>query len=392
MLYSVGRSGIGQSIRAQRLADYLQHALGNRVEILMVTGVPNGDRLFGSPRRGVVAPDDVVKLTESVSSGMTSGQVGELRLRASQGIESLVKRFAPDVFVTTSHRGVAGELDRVLEVLRVRRCRLVLALRDIYYPARYVEDYETMSGAEFDLVLIGGPAAVRKWVPVGLIGGPLDSAINFAGYLRPLGQAQKACGSAATSSVLCQVGGGRDGGRLAQEVLAAVDRVRQRMKMTVLFELATGPLMPDQDVRTLQLAATIQTRVTTWSEVGLSGRCVDPDLVVSMAGYNSCVEAAWTGRPTIIIPRQDPNDQEQPLRATLFSEWFNGIQSLSASDGGDLTGALAGAIQRLLSTRHDRSELSHAEFFADPISVALDLVGERETPAVSTSLAAAGER
>jgi hypothetical protein len=46
-----------------------------------------------------------------------------------------------------------------------------------------------------------------------------------------------------------------------------------------------------------------------------------PDLVISMAGYNSCVEAAVGGVPTVVAPRVDEQDQEQAIRARLFAQW-----------------------------------------------------------------------
>ena len=227
MFYSVGRSGLGQTVRAMRLARYLQQAFGSQVEILVVTGVRYGDRLFQSEDLAVVAPSEIVRLAEAVGTDTSIQSISTLRAGATRTLRRLSSTFAPDIFVSTSHRGVAGELESVANSLRTRRCRMVLALRDIYYPAFYSNDYQSMSSDDFDAVLIGGPSNVRQRAPAGLLDRPTAPAVNFTGYLHPLSSPKpRPSEPHEIRTVRVQVGGGRDGVAVVRGVIAAVDKLQ----------------------------------------------------------------------------------------------------------------------------------------------------------------------
>lgn len=182
LLYSAGRSGIGQTVRAARLARYVSDVLKCQAEILIVTGVASGDQLFRSLRWTVAAPAELIRVVTAVAVGEGRDPLARLRSAASQAVASLAEDFRPDVFISTSHRGVTGEINGLVGTLRRRGCRLVLALRDIYYPPEFVNDFRSMPGTAFDLVLIGGPPAIRNWAPSGLLEGPLAAKADFAGY------------------------------------------------------------------------------------------------------------------------------------------------------------------------------------------------------------------
>jgi predicted glycosyltransferase len=398
LLYSAGRSGIGQTVRAARIARYISELLQSQAEILLVTGVRYGDQVFRSPRWRAAAPREIIEIVNGAAEREGTESLGALREAASGVTASLVSDFRPDIFITTSHRGVAGEIREVADLLHKRHCRLVLALRDIYHPPEFVNDFRAMSGAEFDHVLIGGPRAVRGWAPEGLLDGPLAPKVHCAGYLRPVQdplaetskearQGKKANDTKEgddTFVIRCQVGGGRDGAPLAKAVIEAVDSIRQDSARRVELYLATGPLMSRSDVRALKSMADEYTHVRIWSGGSATSSARSgprPHLVVSMAGYNSCVEAAWTGLPSIIVPREDPDDLEQGIRAQLFSGWFPNI-AIAPKDPEGIANSINSALCREVSSRYAsckarRGEARPDSIFALPRRVALSVLGQR---------------
>lgn len=381
LLYSAGRSGIGQTVRAARLARYASDVLECRAKILIVTGVASGDRLFGSPRWTVAAPAELVRVVTAVAEGAGQDHLARLRSSASRVVAALAEDFRPDIFISTSHRGVTGEINEVVETMRQRGCRLVLALRDIYYPPEFVNDFRSMPVTAFDLVLIGGPSLIRDWAPSGLLEGPLEAKAHFVGYLRPPGpQPRRPSTGGEPLRVRCQVGGGRDGAPLAKAVLEAIDCIRGRSSQLVELCLATGPLMSRSDVQALKSMSCEHTQVRIWSGRGadaISRVVPRPHVVVSMAGYNSCVEAAWSQVPSVLVPRDDPDDHEQVIRARLFSQWFPNIAVAPNADPAGLTSSISSGLFGGLADAHVRPSVAPDGVFALPRDVALNLIGQR---------------
>ena len=380
LLYSAGRSGIGQTVRAAKLARYVSDVLEGQADILIVTGVASGDQLFRSPRWRVAAPAELVRVVTAVAEGEEQDHLARLRSSASRAVAAVAEDFGPDVFISTSHRGVTGEISEVVETLRQRDCRLVLALRDIYYPPEFVTDFRSMPATAFDLVLIGGPSVARNWAPSGLLEGPLEAKADFAGYLRPPGPRPRrpATGGGALT-VRCQVGGGRDGAPLAKAVLEAIDCIRARLPRRLELYLATGPLMSRSDVQALKSMSGEDTQVRIWSGGGAHAvprAAPRPHVVVSMAGYNSCVEAAWSRVPSVLVPRDDPDDLEQMIRAQLFSQWFPNITVAPNADPAGLASSISSGLFGGVATAQVRPPVAPAGVFALPRDVALNVMGQ----------------
>lgn len=67
-----------------------------------------------------------------------------------------------------------------------------------------------------------------------------------------------------------------------------------------------------------------QVEVVSWIQdpFGVAASHEQPTLVVSMAGYNSCVEAAWFGTPAILCPRSSSAESEQAISRREVSRTF----------------------------------------------------------------------
>ncbi|WP_439427700.1 hypothetical protein [Micromonospora sp. LA-10] len=329
----------------------------------------------------MLAPAEITELIAALHLQAGTEQGGDdhmaaLRMAASRRVSAITSAFAPDVVVSTSHRGVLGEADELLRSSRERGCRLVLALRDIYHPPMYVDDFGSMAGNEFDLVLVAGRSATLEWLPGGLFDGGLAPKVNLFGYLRPL-EPQPVPVTASNDSlrIRCQVGGGRDGARLVAAVADAVAALRRRSGRRVELLATTGPLMPPAVASALQSIDHAGTQIRPWSDdiVDPAAKLEPwPDVVVSMAGYNSCVEAGWSGVPRVLVAREEPDDLEQAIRARLFAEWFPSISTASLGHPHGLSHAIEVAAAAKTDT-YPSTQSVHV--FADPRHVASAVLG-----------------
>lgn len=146
LIYAAGVAGVGQTRRAVRLAEYVCSVFDSAA-ILVVTGVPTGEQLFANESSQVVSLAAVVDLVHAVGQPRHTGAVAGRAAAATSALLSVAIEFDPDVFVTTTHAGLAGELRPVLERLGNHGCRRVLLLREVYRPPRFVEEFKRATPA-----------------------------------------------------------------------------------------------------------------------------------------------------------------------------------------------------------------------------------------------------
>jgi predicted glycosyltransferase len=256
----------------------------------------------------------------------------QLTALRSRTAAAALEAFEPDVFIVDkAPRGALRELEPALEMLRARgRTRCVLGLRDVLDdPATIRREWVEGSLAEavrayYDAVWVYGDPAVydqeREY------GYPADVAakLRYTGYLaRPCRTQFSEIERADLLSLipgppqrlfLCLLGGGQDGGALA-EAFAHVD-----FPAGTRGAVLTGPFMPlDAQSRLCRLAAANpRLRVVKF--------VTDPDLllsladrVVAMGGYNTMCEALSFGKRTLVVPRVAPR-REQLIRAERLQE------------------------------------------------------------------------
>jgi predicted glycosyltransferase len=251
-------------------------------------------------------------------------RLAHLRGRA---IAASLEAFEPDVLIVDKvPRGALRELEAALEMLRAGgRTRCVLGLRDVLDDPAVVRR-EWMGDAlleavhdYYDAVWVYGDPTVYDQVAE--YGYPADMAakVRYTGYLaRPHRTHFSEIDGAELTPLLagpperlflCMVGGGQDGGQLA-EAFARVD-FPPRTRGVVL----TGPFMPPDALNRLCRLTEANPRLRVVKFV------TDPDLllsladrVVAMGGYNTVCELLSFAKRALVVPRVEPR-REQQIRA-----------------------------------------------------------------------------
>lgn len=245
-------------------------------------------------------------------------EIGRLR---SAMIDAALQSFRPDVFVVDNvPRGALDELAPVLA--RLRRLggpRCVLGLRDVLDDPATVaaewRDRDTVRTIEtsFDEVWVYGDPTVYDVARECGFPPTVRGKLHHLGYLDPRSRAHAPGAAVARHAgerlVVCTVGGGQDGGRLA-EAFATATAPRGTRRV-----LIGGPDIPSA------VSARLHQHAATCDDLDVLGFEREPmrwleraSRVVTMGGYNSMIEVLSFGRPTLVVPRVRPR-QEQWIRA-----------------------------------------------------------------------------
>jgi predicted glycosyltransferase/glutathione synthase/RimK-type ligase-like ATP-grasp enzyme len=244
-------------------------------------------------------------------------------------IRSAIKTFVPDVLVVDCLPvGVAGELTRTLARLRKGgNTRCVLGLRDVLQDAETVRrDWSERAHMDairdyYDAIWVYGDPAVYDPVREYALPDYAAAKVRYTGYLdqRPrleLAEAQTAGLLASLPPgkvVLCVVGGGHDGGALAEAFVAA------DFPPDTTGVVVTGPLMPWETRQRLHRAAQRRTRLELLEFVPDPVPLIErADRVIAMGGYNTVCEVLSFGKHALIVPRV--TEPEQGIRARRMQE------------------------------------------------------------------------
>lgn len=316
-LYSHDTMGIGHVRRNMLLA----HALAAppvSATVLLLAGAREAGSFAVPPGVDFLTLPALYKTAEGQyrprALGVSLRELGELRGRV---IAAALAAFAPDVFIVDKEpRGAVGELQPALEELAAAgRTRCVLGLRDVLDdPATIRREWRAGGNEEaicrhYDAVWVYGDPAVYDPVREYDLSPEVAARVAYTGYLHPdiRGASESLPDALPSRFVLCSVGGGQDGSRVA-EAFAAAARPPGTDGVIV-----TGPFMPRE----------VRERLRRAARGGLHVLELVPDLtpllrraerVVAMGGYNTVCEVLAVGRPALIVPRVQPR-REQLIRA-----------------------------------------------------------------------------
>jgi predicted glycosyltransferase len=253
------------------------------------------------------------------------------RMRAAL-IAQIARHFRPNLLLVDHlPTGISDELLPTLHALKSRTNppRVILGLRD------FVDDPETTRRlwARNDTY-----STIDRFYDAAMVYGCRDifdtraaygltrlgtTAVHYVGYLRSKDpgantlQVRHTLERGKSRLIVVTAGGGADGYPMMDRCLEGLRQITHRADFEVAF--VTGPFMPRTQRQALQARAEGLPARVHWCVDGLDSFYREADLIITMAGYNSLVEAIHLKKRLLVVPRPGPS-AEQRLRAKIFAE------------------------------------------------------------------------
>ena len=268
--------------------------------------------------------------------GIPLSELSELRAKT---IQAAVEAFRPDVLIVDKvPRGAAGELDLTLESIRREgKTRCILGLREVLDDPATVErewreaDNDRVIRDYYDAVWVYGDPKIFDPVQEYDLGPAVAQKVRYTGYLDQRERLESTEGAAAEMKplegrrVVCMVGGGQDGARLATVFLEA------EFPTDTQAVLLCGPFMPRKTRHRLQRRAARNPQLRVIDFVNHPEPILArADRVIAMGGYNTVCEILSFEKRALIVPRVRPR-REQLIRAERLRD-LNLIDMLHPDD------------------------------------------------------------
>lgn len=331
-MYSHDTMGLGHTRRNLLIANTLARPPLNAA-VLMVTGAC--ESIAFSMPQGVdclTLPALHKALDGRYLSRRIDLSMKDLISLRAKTIQAALQAYEPDIFIVDKvPRGALNELDRTLEFLRTRgKTRCILGLRDVLDDRETaIREWNDARNDEavrryYDAVWVYGDNTVYDLAAEYGLAGDVRAKVRYTGYLDQrqwLEFATKVSEKAVAELslpdgplVLCGVGGGQDGGRIAEAFAQA------EFPTDTTGVMLTGPFMPAEtrarlhrqgkDRRCLRVVDFLPESVTLVARA---------DRVVSMGGYNSVGEILSFEKRALVVPRVRPR-LEQMVRAQRLKD------------------------------------------------------------------------
>lgn len=256
-------------------------------------------------------------------------EVIAMRARA---IRAALKQFHPDLLIVDNlPRGAYRELDLALKHLKAAgRTRCVLGLRDVLdepwsvHEAWFRWKNEDAVREYYDAIWVYGDPAIYNMVEEYRFPHSIASKVRFVGYLDQRrrtdflatddGDPFEQLSLPTHGLILCTVGGGQDGDRLAKAFAQA------ELPSHSCGALLAGPFMPPETYHQLCHYAAANPRLRVLKFIAEPTTLMDRvERVVAMGGYNTVCEVLSFGKPALIVPRTGPR-REQHIRAERLQQ------------------------------------------------------------------------
>lgn len=336
-MYSHDTYGLGHIRRCLAMALSLRKSPAN---ILIITGSLLAGRFKSPMRIDFVRIPGMIKVTNEqylpLSMKLEATEVLEIRKGI---ILATAMAFRPDFFIVDkSPLGLKRDVVDTLHWLKSEHsvCTSVLGLRDIMDSAEStIQDwsgkgiYDAMD-ALYDEIWVYGCRNFYDPVKEYDIPPHIASKVFFTGYIPRKLPSQEVITATRRDLgikddekiILVTTGGGGDGHPMVNLCLEAFDQTRGGTPKGVRVVVVTGPFMPSncaQDVlKICKSSGFITLKFHRYMEALIGAAQV----VVSMGGYNTLCEIASQRKPSLIVPRTIPREEQLIRAQVLCSKGF----------------------------------------------------------------------
>ena len=332
LMYSHDTYGLGHIRRCLAMALSLRKSPAN---ILIITGSLLAGRFKSPMRIDFVRIPGMIKVTNEqylpLSMKLEATEVLEIRKKI---ILATAMAFQPDFFIVDkAPLGLKRDVVDTLHWLKsdCPACTSILGLRDIMDgAASTVEDwrdkgiYDAMDELYREIWVYG---CRNFYDPVREYAIPphIASKVHFTGYIprkipspEDVTATRRDLGIRSDEKlVLVTTGGGGDGYPLINLFLSAFERHQGGTPRGVRVVLVTGPFMPSSSSQEVIKKAESLGFITLKFHRYMESLIGAAQVVVSMGGYNTLCEIASQKKPSLIVPRVVPRE-EQLIRAEVL--------------------------------------------------------------------------
>jgi predicted glycosyltransferase len=316
LLYSHDTYGLGHLRRNTTIA----HGLLRRapeVEVTLLTGSPVADQWPFPDGVSIVRLPPVTKVGPEDYQPVQARSMSAVRAERAGIIASTLLRVRPDVFlVDHAPLGMKGELRLALEMAREKLpgTRVVLGLRDVLDEPDVVRAtwraqgvYPLMATA-YDQVIVYGCRELFDAASEYDIPDAVARRVQYSGYIAKDRDMEHSIDGRETWTqarragdrrILVMGGGGGDAAPMLRATIQAWESLRYLLSGEAL--IVAGPLMAPADRDEVErLASKVAGVQVIGSSTTMLSLVAAADLVVSMGGYNSVVEAVAGRKPLVI--------------------------------------------------------------------------------------------
>lgn len=287
--------------------------------------IPNGIDFVKLP--SIIKIEDETWQPRSLSMNLE-----EFKAFRSSTIQHVAKHYKPNVFlVDYLPKGVWGELVPTLRELKTQspETKIILGLRDIIDDPEKTKirwqkgGYYEIIQEYYDHVLIYGTPEIFDTAREYGLQGDLLKKVSYCGYLckgdpsKSAAAIRQELGIEDETFILVTAGGGGDAYPMMQLCMDTLNTLQT--KQPILGVLITGPLMEPALVHHLEKEASKTGIRVLRSSHEILNYMHAADILITMASYNTMMEAVKLGKRTLVIPREGPS-AEQKMRAKIFSE------------------------------------------------------------------------
>lgn len=346
MLYSHDSWGIGHLRRTLAIAHALNRNIAN-ASVLIASGSPYATHF--PLETGV----DLIKLPSVTKDA--NGQYAARQLRHGYQavldlrraiLLSVFESFRPDLLIV-DHQivGLSGELIPVLRRANDTGAYCIYGMRDVVDAAKVTEASWTTPSCQwaftnaFQEVWIYGDQRYFDTVSHYPSLQAIKDHITYTGLIAN-GESVPVASKFVKHHVLVTAGGGEDGAALLKTYLRGLQTAPPDCHSTII----TGPLLKESEARTIEaMTRTLPSVTLQRFHQSIPSLLRASDVVVCMAGYNSCAEFIDARCPAILVPRTFPR-VEQLIRARYLEDY--GIaKCLVAPSPLDLMNAVRSSLQ-----------------------------------------------
>ena len=329
LMYSHDGFGLGHLRRNTAIATrFVEEMSGSTA--LMLVGCPGGAFFELPPGVDFIKVPSIIK----VGTGLWRPRTLRLDVEKTRAIRAATilkaaELFKPDVFlVDYTPTGVWGELLPTLQMLKGQKDppKVILGLRDILDAPEVTRElwrkdraYDAIS-QYYDGVFIYGCREVFDTAAQYGLDGALAGKVTFCGYLCsdegdvPKAPMREDLQLADNKLVVVTAGGGHDAYPMMRTCMEAFRLIGKDLPLAVVI---TGPLMEHEQMESLRRQAKgLPVRMLRY--VNDLGYMNAADVVITMASYNTLLDAIRLRKRILAIPREGPS-AEQRIRSEVFS-------------------------------------------------------------------------